>query len=165
MDGFRNLELSYPRQYLAPRTRPLRQEKSIGVEVPHAQSDPSLAVHLQYFHLDDVALGEFIADLLHPLIGNLGDVHEPVLAGKNSYERAEVHQPDNFTLIDATNLNISSYQLDTRLRLSSRRAVDGGNTHRPVIIDVNSGTGFLGHGADNGSTLTDDVTNFLRIDF
>src|SRR5215813_13783468 len=64
-----------PAQPSAPNDWPLRRR-----EVAHAQTNATLPVDLEHFHLDDVAFLELVAHALDTFVRDLRDVYESVPA-------------------------------------------------------------------------------------
>src|ERR1700677_332419 len=134
------------------------------VDIAHGEADAALAVDLEHFHAHDVPLLELVAHALHPLLGDLRDVHQTVPPGENGHERAEVHQPGDPALVHAPHFHVGGDQLDPALRLAAGRSLHGGDLHGAVILDVDGGSGLLGNLADHRAALADDVADLLRID-
>src|SRR6185312_12882911 len=130
----------------------------------HGQADAALLVHFQHLDLDDVAFLELVGDLLDALVGDLRHVHQAVLARHDGDERTEVHQLGDLALVDAARFDVGDDLLDALLRRLARVAVDRGDDHGAVVVDVDGGTGLLGDRADGGATLADDLADLVRVD-
>ena len=123
-----------------------------------------MAVHLEHLDADVVALGELVGNALDALIGDLRDVHEPVPAGEDVHEGAEVHELNHPALVDLADLDVRRQKLNAPARLFTRRLVHGGDGDGAVIADIDVGAGLLGELADGRAALADDVPDLLRID-
>src|SRR6185437_17167275 len=71
------------------------------VDVSHGQADAPLTVDFEHLHAHHISLLELVAHSLDALVGDLGDVYEPVTSGEDGDERAKVHQPRHFALVHA----------------------------------------------------------------
>src|SRR5207248_6691984 len=129
-----------------------------------AQVEPALAVDLDRLDHDLVA---DVADLFHPLhavVGELGDVHEAVLAGKHLDKGAERHDADDLSLVDPAHLDLVGQALDPVDRLLAAFLVDRGDEDAAVVLDVDLRAGLLGDPADHRAPLADDVADLVGVD-
>ena len=108
----------------------------------HTQPDATLAVDFQYLHPDVVAFAQLVADLLDALLTNLGNVYEPILAGQDVDEGAElIHQAHQLDPLNyKTSLMVAVVLLsEGRLkeasvyfRLSFKQAT--GESAQPIVV-------------------------------
>src|SRR5213079_3149524 len=97
---------SSPRRPICSRAPTSARASRRVVQVPHAEPDAALAIYLEHLHAHDVALFELVAHALDALVRDLRDVHEAVAARQDRDERAEVHKPDDFALVDPADLDV-----------------------------------------------------------
>ena len=84
--AFRRAALSYSRQ------QPLLSSRGF-FQFLHAQADTALTIHFQDLHANHVTFFQGIADFLDPLVRNLGNVYEAILARQDFDESAELREP------------------------------------------------------------------------
>src|SRR5207248_1902298 len=60
------------------------------VDEAHREADLTARIDLDQLDPDLLAFAQDVADILDPLVLDLADVHQPVLAGHESHERAEI---------------------------------------------------------------------------
>ena len=90
-------------------------------------------------------------------------MYQTVLSRKNGYESTEIHQACYLTLIDLTNFNVGSDQLDTLLGIFASSLVNGEDLYDAVVSYIYGSSGLFSDGADGYATLTDYITNLVRI--
>src|SRR5882762_7627883 len=128
----------------------LRRRRRLVAPVPAAllrqrflarQPDLPGPVHGDHLHQDLVAFLEHVLHLLHPRVGEIRDVHEPVGAGEDLHERAELHDPPHGAEIGLPHLRLLRERADHLDRLLHALAVGRGDGHLPVVLDVDAGSG------------------------
>ncbi len=75
---------------LARRARVLQLFAGLLVDEAHRQANLAALVDLEQLDLHFLAFGKDVADVLDPLVLDLGDVDQAVLAGHEGHERAEI---------------------------------------------------------------------------
>ncbi len=90
-------------------------------------------------------------------------MHEAILARQNRHKSPKVHQARDFPFVDTANLDIGSDQFDATTRFLARCAIDRGDSNRAVLLDIDRGTGLLGHCPDYGTTLANNITDFFGV--
>ena len=122
------------------------------------------------YQMADVAMnprqtvGTIIGRPLEFYFGLRGDMDQAITPGQDGNKGAKVHQPRHFALVDTAHLHVGGNQLDALLRLISGSLVNTGNLDHTVIGNIDGRTGFLGNLANGCTTLTDDITDLVRID-
>ena len=81
----------------------------------HGQLDATLLIRFHDLDLDDLAFGQVVADLFHPLMGNLADVQQTVLAGQQVDQGAEVQNLGDRTFVDLADFDFGRDLLDATL--------------------------------------------------
>src|SRR5713101_3241755 len=71
-----------------------------------AQVEPALAVDLGCLDDDLVTDVGYLLDPLDPMVGELGDVHQPILVGEHLDEGAEGHDANDLALVDLAHLDL-----------------------------------------------------------
>src|SRR5260370_20224324 len=126
---------------------------------------PAFVVDSDALDPNDVAdLGNVFRSL-HTKIRELGNVHEPILAGENFDKRAEFLRRDNATLIRLADLDLARHAADNFFR--ARHAFTAGriDVHRAVVLDVNFSAGLRDDALDGPPAGSDKRSDLLRIDF
>ena len=111
-----------------------------------------------------MTFAQLIADVFHPFLANLGDVHEAVLAGQDIDEGAEIHEFGHPAFIDPAYLDI---RRDLFHPLQGRVAgglVGGRDLDGAVVLNINGRAGLLGDRADRGTALADHIADLVRVD-
>src|SRR6266576_4968227 len=114
-----------------------------------AQVEPALAVDLDRLHHDLVADVAHLFDALHPMVGELRDVDQAVLAGTHLDESSERHDAHDLALVDLAHVDLVGEALDLVDRLLPAFLVDRGDEDAAVVLDVDLGSGLLGDLADH----------------
>src|SRR5262245_9340498 len=76
------------------------------------QADLPGLVDLEHLHVDDVALADDVGHLPYPLRSELRDVHQPVGAGQDLHEGAEVDHPAHGAPVDLADLGLRGEPAD-----------------------------------------------------
>src|SRR4029077_9866903 len=131
---------------------------------PPAQVD---AAHAMDLGDDDHQLVADRDDILHAwnaIVGELADVHQPLLAGQDLDECAEVHDPGHLAEVLLANLDVAGQALDPADRLLRRLARGGGDLDGPVVLDVDLGPRLGGDLPDHLAAGTDHVADLVDRD-
>src|SRR5699024_3837252 len=130
----------------------------------HRQPDLALPVDLQHLDAHGLALGQLIADLFDPIVGNLRNVHQAITPRHQIDERAEIHQAHDLAFVDLAGFDIAGDVLDALDGQIRCRLVDRGHVDGAVVLDVDIGAGFFRDAADRGAALADHVTDLVDVD-
>src|SRR5204863_1036008 len=76
------------------------------VDQAHRQADLAALVDLDQLDLDLLALAQHVADILDPLVPDLRHMDQPVLAGHEGHERAEIDDAGDLTGVDGAGLGL-----------------------------------------------------------
>src|SRR5207302_6719706 len=128
------------------------------------QVEAPALVDLDHLDHDLVADVHDILDLIHPVLGQLADAHQPLLLGQDLDEGPEGHQPGHLALVDLADLEIVGEVVDHGDRLLARRSVGRGDEHAPVVLDVDLRAGLLDDLADDLAAWADDVADLVGVD-
>src|SRR5581483_8198925 len=121
-------------------------------------------VDLEDLDADLVALLEDVAHALDALARDLRDVEEPVGAGHDLHEGAEVDDLPHLALVDLPDLGLGRDPQDPVDRLLHRGAVARGDLNGAVVLDVDRAAGLLDERADDLAAGADDVADLVRAD-
>src|SRR5690606_33020565 len=83
-----------PRALLARGTGVLQLLAGLLIDDAHRQANLAARIDLEDLDLHFLAFGQGVADILDPLVLDLRDVHETVLAAHEVHERAEIDDVD-----------------------------------------------------------------------
>src|SRR5260370_39114352 len=126
-----------------------------------AEVETTLAVDLG--RLDDDLVTD-VGHLLHPLdpmVGELGDVHQPVLVGEHLDEGAEGHDANDLALVDLAHLDLVGEALDPIDCLLTGLLVDRGDEDPAIVLDVDLPTLLLADLPDHLTSRPDDVSDLF----
>ena len=104
-----------------------------------AEIDPAHVIDFDHLHRDGVSNADLILDLVDSMIGQFGDVNEPLLGGEDFDEGAEGHEANHLAGVDLPDLNIAGEVFDHLSRLPQRLPIGAGDQHLPGVIDINLG--------------------------
>src|SRR5688572_4840766 len=128
------------------------------------QAHAALVVGLEHLHLHDLAFLQVVGDLVHALVGDLRDVQQAVLAGKQLDDRAEVEQAQHRPLVDLAHLDLRGDRADAVHRVLAgfgRQARDGDGA---VVFDVDRRAGLARERLDDASALADHFPDLVGVD-
>ena len=141
----------------------LGQEAGVGVQrFLGGEVDAAHVVDLGDRHGELLPLVHHVGDVLHAGGGQLGDVDQAFLAGKDLDERAEVHDALHRADVGLAHdrlLDQAFHHLLRPLGAFLQVVVDG---DRPVVVDVDLGTGLLAHALDVLAARADDQPDLFR---
>src|SRR5699024_5292671 len=100
------------------------------------QVDAALRIDAGDAHLDLVADVEHVLDLLHALVGELGDVEHAVLAGQQLDEGADGDDAHHLAGVLLADLHAVGDALDDLAGLGRSLGVGGGDEDAAVVLDV-----------------------------
>ena len=124
-----------------------------------AELDAAAIVDTKALDLHLVADLADILDRAHALVGELGDVAEAILAGKDLDERAEFLDAGDGALIDLAGLGFRRDGVHLGLGHCHHVAgggEDGHNAEIALFLDVDLGARLLADAADRLAALTDE---------
>ncbi len=98
------------------------------------------------------------------MVRDLADVQQPVLAGQDIDQRAEVQDLGDRAFVDLADLGLGRDLGDALEREGGLVGVGGGHGDGAVLGDVDRAAGLLGQCADGRATLADDVADLLLVD-
>src|SRR5205809_3622515 len=133
----------------------------------HLAGEPHLAVavDLDDFHEDLVALGQHVLDRPDPVLGDLRDVQQPFRVGDDLHERAELDDLLDLAEVDPIEFDLAADVLDHRDRLLDRRLVRREHGDTAVVLDVDLGARLLLDPAHDLAAWADDLADLLLADF
>src|SRR6476661_2386985 len=136
------------------------------VAVRRLAREAHLAVAVDLDHLDrhDVALGEHVAHRADAVIRDLGDVEQPLVAGNDLHEGAELLDRLHLAHVDAIDLRLAADVLDDADRHLGRLRARGEHGHLAVVLHVDLGPRLLLDAADDLAAGADDLPDLLRAD-
>src|SRR5262245_31654018 len=124
----------------------------------------SIAVHFEHLHLHDVAHLELFLDALQTAVRNLGNVQQPVLAGKNLHERTEGENAAHFPFVRLAHFGLGRDLADTRERDLRTLRVDRDDAHGSVVFDLDLGAGLFLDALHNLASRSDDLADLVGRD-
>src|SRR5260370_27285151 len=129
-----------------------------------AQVETTLAGDLRRLDDDLVTAAGHALHPLDPMVGELGDVHQPVLVGEHLDEGAEGHDANDLALVDLAHLDLVGEALDPIDRLLAGLLVDRGYEYPSIVFDVDLRAGLLSDLADHLASRADDVADLVGVD-
>ena len=97
-------------------------------------------IDIETLNGDFLSLGQIIADILNPLIGNLRNMQQAILAGQNCDERTEINDASDLTGVYRANLSLGCNGHDHFNRRITRRLILTKDLHSAIVIDINRST-------------------------
>src|SRR5690606_4658377 len=156
------------RGFLLHCAKAVRQQSDAAVfsrfHILHGQLDPAAVVHVQHQHLHFLTFLQHVGDLLDPLVGDLRDVYQTVLAGQDADEGAKVDDALDLASVDLADFRFSGDTVNPCLGSVGGVLAGGEDLHGAVVGDVDGGAGLFADTADGGATLTDHVTDLVGVD-
>src|SRR5690554_4487359 len=130
-----------------------------------AELHATTRVHIQHLHVHVITFLEHIGDVLNAAIRDLRDVHQSILTGQQVDECAKINDPLDLTVIDP-----ADFDLGRNLHNPVHRRIGGFlvgcvYAHCTVVINIDGRTSLFGDGTDGCTTLTNYITDLLRINF
>src|SRR6266540_736864 len=128
--------------------------------------EPDLAVGVDLDDLDRhrVALGEDVGHRPDPVLGDLGDVEQPLGAGHDLDEGAELLDALHLAQVDTVQLRLAADVLDDVHCHLRRVAAGGEDRDLAVVLHVDLGAGLLLDAADHLAAGPDDLADLLGPD-
>ena len=126
-----------------------------------AQVDATHAIDLGDYHHQLVPDRDDVLDARHAVVSELADVDQPLLAGQDLDEGAEVHDPGHLAQVLLANLDVSRQALDPADRLLRRLAGGGCDLDGAVVLDVDLGARLGGDLADHLAAGADHVADLV----
>src|SRR5690606_28795345 len=111
-----------------------------------------------------VALLQHVGDVLDPLVGELGDVHQAVGTREDLHEGAELHDAPYRAEVGLPDLRLLGEVADHRDGLLDFGLVRRGDVDGPVVLDVDRATGAVDDVAHRLAAGADDVLDALGPD-
>ena len=131
----------------------------------HTQANAPLLVDFEHFHSHTVAFFELVTDILDPLLRDLRDMYQPVLARQNRDKGAEVHQLRNLAIVNHAHFHIGGELFDTTPSFLGSGVVNRPNGDGAIIRNVDGRVGFFANRPYGCATFADNVTNPVGVDF
>ena len=128
------------------------------------EADLAGPVDLQDLHQDFFPFLELVGNIRHPVLGDLGDVHEAVRPGENLDERPEVHDLPHLAEVDLPDLRVGDDAGNDLHRLPRRGLVHRSDVDETGILHVDLGARLLDDPADHLPAGADDVPDLVRPD-
>ena len=128
-----------------------------------SRTDLALLVDLEDAHLDLVADGEDVLDLVNAALGNARDVKQAVLAGKELDEGTEGLDADNAAQVLLAHLGDLDDGLDAGGGVLGS-TIGAGDEDVTVLLDVNRGARVILDATDDLAAGADDVANLVSRD-
>src|SRR5207302_3121892 len=131
------------------------------IDQAHRQADLAALVDLEQLDLHFLALGEDVADVLDPLVLDLRDVDQPVLAGHVGHERAEIDDARHLAGVDLADLGLGGDAADPLARGLDLRQIGGRELDHALVVDVDLGAGGCDDLADHLAAGADDFADLV----
>src|SRR5262245_56392385 len=91
-------------------------------------------------------------------------MHQPVRAGEDLDERAEIHYFSDLPQIDFADLRLLGHPLNDLHRLAGGFGIDRGDHDQPAVVDIDLDPRLFNDSADVLSAGPDDFADFLFLD-
>src|SRR5690554_56701 len=91
-------------------------------------------------------------------------MYQTILTRQDVNEGTEVHNALNATLVDCAHFDLGSDFLDPVYSSLSGGGISGVDFHVAVVIQVDGRTGLVADTTDGSATLTDNITDLVRMD-
>src|SRR5690242_5369401 len=131
------------------------------VDQAHRQADLAARVDLEELDLHFLAFGQDVADVLDPLVLDLRNVHQPVLAGHEGHERAEIDDARHLAGVDGAGLRLGDDAADPVARRLDPRDVAAGDLDHALVVNVALGAGRRDDLADDLAAGPDDFADLV----
>src|SRR4051794_31835314 len=131
------------------------------VDQTHRQADLAALVDLDQLDLDLLALGEDVTDVLDPLVLDLRDVDQSVLAGHEGHERAEIDDAGDLAGVDGAGLGLGDDAADPLAGGLDLAEVGRTDLDHALVIDVDLGAGLRDDFADDLTAGADDFADLI----
>src|SRR5262249_48738321 len=127
----------------------------------HTQSNSALTVDFQYLDPHHLAFCQSVADIGNAFIGNLGNVDQTLLAGKDIDERAKVHQLGHCAFVNSTHHDISGDTFNAAYGFLTGSKICCCDLDDAIISDIDHRAGFFSQGTNGDTTLANHIANFV----
>ena len=134
------------------------------IDAAHRQADLAAFVHAEALHPNLVAFIGNVGDLRGAADLKFGDVHQTVAARHEIHEGAEIHDLDDLAAVDLARLRLGDDGLDPVDGLLTGFGIDRRDLDRPVVFDIDLGTGDFADLADDLATGPDDFADLVLVD-
>src|SRR6476661_7020913 len=131
------------------------------VDEAHRQAHLAALVDLEQLDLDLLAFAEDVADVLDTLVLDLRDVHQAVLAGHESHERAEVDDARHLAGVDGAGLRLRDDAADPLACGLDLVEVGRADLDDAFVVDVDLGAGRRDDLADDLAAGADDFADLV----
>src|SRR5271165_1168208 len=121
----------------------------------------AVAFDRQHLHQHLVALLEFIANIVDPMLGDFTDMKESVSARENLHERSEIGQPCHLSEIRLAYLGGRCDVANHLQRLGGGHLITGRDVHLAAIFHVDLDAGRFDDPADHLTARPDQVADFI----
>ena len=153
---------------LGPLRAAVRGAFALGVRILfkrlHTQFYLVIVLDVKDFDADGLADLEDVADALDPVMGDLGDVHQPDEVGHDLDERAVFLDPDDLAGVGPADLGFGGDLADHLLGLFGRFQVGRGDGDLARLVDVDLGFGQGDDSLDDFAAGPDDFADLLGVD-
>src|SRR5207247_6625789 len=129
-----------------------------------ATQPDAVAVDFDHLHQDLLAFLDLVLDLLDAVLGDLGDVQQPLQAGKDLHEGSEVGDARDLPEIGLARLGLRGDLLDDIDRLHGRALVHRGDVDAGVVLHVDPAAGPLDDRLDHPSARADHLADLVLVD-
>src|SRR5690554_3342217 len=92
-------------------------------------------------------------------------MHKTVFAWQKVNKSTKVDDANHGTLVDGANLGLSNNAFDFINSRLQRGVIDRVDLDRAIVVDIHRCARLFGDGADGSTALTDDVTDFIWVNF
>ena len=93
----------------------------------HAEADAALLVGFKHLDLHHLAFLEVVGDQIDPLLADLRDVQQSVLARQHLHNRAEIEQLEHRAVVDTPDFYVGGDIFDTLLGQRAALGTHAGN--------------------------------------
>src|SRR5579871_2354054 len=142
--------------------RLLRQLRLLLADQRLAAQLDAVAFDRQHLHHHLVAFAQLVLHFLHPMLGNFGNVQQPVRAREQFHKRSELRQPHHLAQVNLAHLGHSGDVADNFQRPLQSIRVGRRHAHLAGVIHVDLGARLLHDPANRRATLADQVADLVR---
>jgi hypothetical protein len=113
------------------------------IDAFHRQLDLAALVKADDHDFHVLTFADNVRRLGNAAVGEFGNVNKPVASAHEVHECAEIHDLNDFAVIDLVQFRFFGDAFDDLDRGINRGTVNSGDFDRPVVIDVDFRSGFL----------------------
>src|SRR5690625_2461354 len=130
----------------------------------HGQAQATLVVGINDFDADILTDLQDIVDIVDAIVGDFRNMQQTVASGQNLHNGTEVKQTQYRAFVFLANLDVGGQFLDAAFGFTGHVQIGAGDGDHAVVGNIDLGAGFFSQGADGCATLSDHVTDLVRID-